>query len=100
MRACPTRDGEGVLFEVSDTGPGLSPEDQRRAFEEFVQLAAEREGELRGTGLGLPLTRRLAAILGGEVAVESTLGEGATFSVEVPCRYPRGIEGVDVVEQG
>jgi signal transduction histidine kinase len=98
--ACPTRDGEGVLFEVRDTGPGLSPEDQRRAFEEFVQLAGERQGELRGTGLGLPLTRRLAAILGGEVAVESTLGEGATFSVEVPCRYPRGIEGIDVVEQG
>jgi signal transduction histidine kinase len=100
VSACTTRDGEGVLFEVCDTGPGLSTEDQRRAFEEFVQLAAERQGELRGTGLGLPLTRRLAAILGGEVAVESTLGKGATFSVEVPCRYPRGIEGIDLVEQG
>jgi signal transduction histidine kinase len=101
VRVCarPTREGAGVMFEVSDTGPGLSPEDQRRAFEEFVQLAAERQGELRGTGLGLPLTRRLAAILGGEVAVESTLGEGATFTVEVPCRYPRGIAGVDVVDQ-
>jgi signal transduction histidine kinase len=101
VRVCarPTREGAGVMFEVSDTGPGLSPEDQRRAFEEFVQLTAERQGELRGTGLGLPLTRRLAAILGGEVAVESTLGEGATFTVEVPCRYPRGIAGVDVVDQ-
>jgi signal transduction histidine kinase len=90
----------GVRFTVSDTGPGLSPEDQRRAFEEFVQLSAERHGEIRGTGLGLPLTRRLAAILGGEVGVESTLGEGATFTVEVPCRYPGGIEGVDVVDAG
>jgi signal transduction histidine kinase len=98
VRAESTRGGEAVRFEVSDTGPGLSPADQRRAFEEFVQLTAERQGELRGTGLGLPLTRRLAAILGGEVTVESTLGEGATFSVEVPCRHPRGIEGVDVVE--
>jgi signal transduction histidine kinase len=94
------RDGAAVMFEVSDTGPGLSQDDQQRAFEEFVQLSAERHGELRGTGLGLPLTRRLAAILGGEVAVESTLGEGATFTVEIPALYPDGIEGVDVVEQG
>jgi signal transduction histidine kinase len=93
-------DGEAVLFEVTDTGPGLSAEDQRRAFEEFVQLGAERHGELRGTGLGLPLTRRLAAILGGEVGVRSSPGEGATFSVTVPVRYPAGIEGADIVEQG
>jgi signal transduction histidine kinase len=98
--ALPTRGGEAVRFEVSDTGPGLSREDQRRAFEEFVQLSAERHGELRGTGLGLPLTRRLAAILGGEVSVRSTPGEGATFSVEIPARYPDDLEGVDVVEQG
>jgi signal transduction histidine kinase len=90
--------GDAVRFAVSDTGPGLSPDDQRRAFEEFVQLSAERHGEIRGTGLGLPLTRRLAAILGGEVRVESTLGKGATFTVEVPRRYPGAIEGVDVVE--
>jgi signal transduction histidine kinase len=94
------RKGDAVMFEVSDTGPGLTEEDQTRAFEEFVQLSAERHGELRGTGLGLPLTRRLAAILGGEVSVQSTLGEGATFTVEIPTRYPDGIEGVDVIEQG
>jgi signal transduction histidine kinase len=98
VSASAVRDGEAVLFEVADTGPGLSPEDQRRAFEEFVQLGAERHGELRGTGLGLPLTRRLAAILGGEIGVRSTLGEGATFSVTIPCAYPAGVEGVDVVE--
>jgi len=91
-------DGEGVRFDVKDTGPGLSTKDQARAFEEFVQLGAERPGELRGTGLGLPLTRRLAAILGGEVGVRSTLGDGATFSVTVPARYPDGIEGVDVID--
>jgi signal transduction histidine kinase len=93
------RDGAAVRFEVSDTGPGLSKEDQARAFQEFVQLGAERHGELRGTGLGLPLTRRLAAILGGEVGVRSTLGEGATFWVTVPVLYPAGIEGVDVIEE-
>jgi signal transduction histidine kinase len=93
------RGAEAVRFEVSDTGPGLSNQDQERAFEEFVQLSAERHGELRGTGLGLPLTRRLAAILGGEVTVSSVLGEGATFCVDIPVRYRAGIEGVDVIEQ-
>jgi signal transduction histidine kinase len=92
-------DGAAVLFEVSDTGPGLSPEDQTRAFEEFIQLGTERPGQIRGTGLGLPLTRRLAKILGGEVGVQSTLGEGSTFSVTLPVRYPGGIEGVDVVDE-
>jgi len=99
VSAHPIRDAQAVRFQVEDTGPGLSNEDQRRAFEEFVQLGAERHGELRGTGLGLPLTRRLAAILGGEVGVQSTLGEGATFSVTIPCAYPSpppdGVEPVD-----
>jgi signal transduction histidine kinase len=98
VRVGATVAADGVVrFEVADTGPGLSPEDQMRAFEEFVQLGAERLGELRGTGLGLPLTRRLAAILGGAVGVRSKPGAGATFWVEVPARYPDGIEGVDVI---
>jgi signal transduction histidine kinase len=99
VRADAVDDGDRVRFEVTDTGPGLSEEDQTRAFEEFVQLGAERHGELRGTGLGLPLTRRLAAILGGEVGVRSTLGEGATFSVTIPCRYPTPPpDGVEPIE--
>jgi signal transduction histidine kinase len=92
--------GEAVMFSVADTGPGLSEVDQRRVFEEFVQLGAERPGELRGTGLGLPLTRRLAGLLGGGVGVASVLGEGSTFSATVPVRHPPGIEGVDVLETG
>src|SRR4051794_10526678 len=98
VAAPPAPDGGAVHFEVSDPGPGLSADDKRRAFEEFVQLSAERHGELRGPGLGLPLTRRLAAILGGEVGVQSTLGRGATFTVQVPRRHPRDVDGVDVVE--
>jgi signal transduction histidine kinase len=98
VAATVVRDGEAVLFEVTDTGPGLSKDDQRRAFEAFVQLGTERLGEVRGTGLGLPLTRRLAAILGGEVGVRSAVGEGATFSATIPVRHPDGIEGVDPVD--
>ena len=89
-------DGDAVRFAVADTGPGLSPEDQQRVFEEFVQLGGERHGELRGSGLGLPLVRRLAALLGGSVSVRSTLGEGTTFSATIPVRYPSDMEGVDI----
>ena len=98
VSAAPAGDGAGIHFEVIDTGPGLSPDDQRRAFEEFMQLQADRPGQIRGTGLGLPLTRRLATILGGEVGVRSTLGEGSTFWATVPVRYPGGVDGVDVVD--
>ncbi|HEX2105683.1 MAG TPA: sensor histidine kinase [Solirubrobacteraceae bacterium] len=93
-------EGRAVRFEVADTGPGLSAEDQTRVFEEFVQLGAERHGELRGSGLGLPLTRRLAALLGGDVTVTSTLGEGATFAATIPVHYPSDMDGVDIVEDG
>jgi signal transduction histidine kinase len=94
------RGGDAVRFAVSDTGPGLSSEDQRHVFDEFVTLGAERHGRLRGSGLGLPLTRRLAAILGGDVAVRSEVGRGATFSATIPVRYPDDMDGVDVVEDG
>jgi signal transduction histidine kinase len=100
IAAAPIDGGRAVRFEVEDTGPGLTEEEQEMVFEAFVQLNAERHGELRGTGLGLPLTRRLGAILGGEVGVRSTPGEGATFWAELPVQHPPGIEGVDVVEAG
>jgi signal transduction histidine kinase len=91
-------DSGAVRFEVADTGPGLSEEDQRRVFEEFVQLGAERHGELRGSGLGLPLTRRLAALLGGDVSVRSALGAGATFAATIPVVCPSEMDGVDIVD--
>lgn len=91
-------EGDGARFDVADTGPGLSKEDQRRAFDEFVQLGSDRPGELRGTGLGLPLTRRLATILGGEVGVHSKVGEGATFFVEIPARHPGPGDGVEILD--
>jgi signal transduction histidine kinase len=92
--------GEAVRFEVADTGPGLSATDQQRVFEEFVQLGGERHGALRGSGLGLPLTRRLAALLGGDVSVRSKLGEGSAFVATIPVEYPSDMEGVDIVEDG
>jgi signal transduction histidine kinase/DNA-binding response OmpR family regulator len=76
-----------VVFSVRDTGIGIAPEDQERIFEEFTQVDSPVQRRVRGTGLGLPLTRKLAALLGGRVMVESTLGVGSTFSLRLPLVY-------------
>jgi len=76
-----------VIFSVSDTGIGIAPVDQARVFEEFVQVDNPIQRRVKGTGLGLPLSKKLATLLGGEVRVESQLGIGSTFSLQVPLRY-------------
>jgi signal transduction histidine kinase/DNA-binding response OmpR family regulator len=76
-----------VIFSVSDTGIGIAPEDQPRIFEEFVQVDNPIQRRVKGTGLGLPLSKKLATLLGGEVSVESRLGVGSTFIVQLPLRY-------------
>jgi signal transduction histidine kinase len=77
-----------IRFEVQDTGIGIAPEDQERIFEDFEQVDSPRQRKVTGTGLGLPLTRKLAALLGGAVHLRSALGEGATFAVVVPRVLP------------
>jgi signal transduction histidine kinase/CheY-like chemotaxis protein len=80
-----------VIFSVRDTGLGIALKDQLAIFEEFTQIDSELQRKSRGTGLGLPLTRKLAELLGGEVSLRSELGEGSTFSVVIPRVYaPRG----------
>jgi signal transduction histidine kinase len=76
-----------ILFSVSDTGIGIAPEDQERIFEEFSQIDNPLQQRQKGTGLGLPLTRKLAALLGGVVAVRSVPGLGSTFTAEIPIRF-------------
>ena len=81
-------DAEGlVTFSVADTGIGIAPEDQSRIFEEFTQLEHRLQTQVRGTGLGLPLSSRLAELLGGVLTVASTSGLGSTFTLRVPARY-------------
>lgn len=76
-----------MTFAVSDTGIGIAPEDQERIFEEFTQIDSHLQRKQKGTGLGLPLTRKLARLLGGEVGVRSTPGAGSTFWATIPVRY-------------
>ena len=81
------RDGaDWLAFRVSDTGIGMSPEQQARLFERFSQADASTTRKFGGTGLGLSITRAFATMLGGEIAVTSEEGQGTTFTVSVPAR--------------
>ena len=80
-------DGGTVTFSVNDTGVGIGPQDQERIFEEFTQLENPAQSQFKGTGLGLPLCRKLAELLGGRIDLESELGVGSKFSLTLPLRY-------------
>jgi signal transduction histidine kinase len=80
-----TQDGR-VRIRVRDTGIGISAEHLEVIFEEFRQVDQSRTREYGGTGLGLSITRKLIALLGGEIGVESEVGTGTTFTVTLPVR--------------
>ena len=71
-----------LLMEVEDTGPGIAQEDQQRLFQPFVQLG--EAGMQKGTGLGLTISRQFVQLMGGTIGVESTVGKGSIFRVELP----------------
>lgn len=75
-----------VTFAVADTGIGIAPEFHHAVFDDFVQIDSPIQKRLRGTGLGLSLSKRFAELLGGSVGLESELGRGSTFWVRVPVR--------------
>jgi signal transduction histidine kinase len=78
--------GQLILFEVVDTGIGIAPENHRRIFEEFSQVENPLQISVKGTGLGLPLSQRLAGLLGGGIEIRSALGQGSTFTLAIPLR--------------
>jgi signal transduction histidine kinase/sugar lactone lactonase YvrE len=78
--------GPLVLFRVSDTGIGMTPEQAARLFQPFTQADASTTRRYGGTGLGLAISRRLCRMLGGDVTLESALGKGSTFTVRLPER--------------
>jgi two-component system phosphate regulon sensor histidine kinase PhoR len=77
-------DGDQVVLYVSDTGPGIPPEDLPRVFERFYRVDKHRSREGGGSGLGLSIVRHLAEAQGGRVWVESRVGEGSTFFLSLP----------------
>jgi len=87
VSAVPSEDLRTVRFSVTDTGIGISAEDQVRIFEEFTQVPSAMQSRVKGTGLGLPLCRRLARLLHGEVEVRSKLGVGSVFSATLPVHF-------------
>jgi signal transduction histidine kinase/CheY-like chemotaxis protein len=82
-----SEDGEAIDFSVADTGIGIAPEDQPRIFEEFGQVENRLQARVKGTGLGLPLTRKLTELLGGRITLVSEPGVGSTFTARIPVRY-------------
>ncbi len=88
-------DGRLVRFGVDDSGIGISPEDQVRIFDEFTQVPNRLQSRVKGTGLGLPLCRRLAQLLGGDVQVQSELGVGSKFTATLPMHF---VEATKVLE--
>ncbi len=81
-----TRETDGVLIAVKDTGIGIAPEDQEAVFEEFRQVGGDYTSKQEGTGLGLALTRRFVELHGGRIWVESAPGKGSTFYFTIPER--------------
>jgi signal transduction histidine kinase len=84
---------ESITFAVVDTGIGIAKEFHHAIFRDFMQIDSPIQKRLRGTGLGLSLSKRLAELLGGAVALESELGRGSRFSVTVPLRFETSTQG-------
>ncbi len=88
-----------VSFTVKDTGIGIPPDFHDRVFEEFVQVDTPLHKKVKGTGLGLPLARRLSEMLGGTLTVRSTPGQGSSFTVTLPRVHPEVKEMTGLTER-
>jgi CheY-like chemotaxis protein/anti-sigma regulatory factor (Ser/Thr protein kinase) len=88
-----TAERDAIEFIVEDTGIGIPESDLERVFDEFVQIENPLQRRVKGTGLGLPLSKKLAELLGGRVSVVSTLGVGSTFTATIPLMYGDALPG-------
>jgi signal transduction histidine kinase len=89
VRVTACREGEDcVRFSVSDTGIGIAAEHHAAIFEDFIQIDSPLQRKWRGTGLGLSLSKKIATLLGGSVAMTSEPGVGSVFSIMIPIQYP------------
>jgi len=88
VRVKTSASGTTAIFQVVDTGIGIAPEEHERIFEEFGQVDGPLQAKVKGTGIGLALSRKLAELLGGTLEVESEPGKGATFTLRIPVAHP------------
>jgi two-component system, OmpR family, phosphate regulon sensor histidine kinase PhoR len=86
-------DSTRAIIEVADTGMGISREEQHQLCERFYRTAAANEQAIQGTGLGLSITRAIVEAHGGTVGVESEVGAGTTFTVELPLAATAQFQG-------
>jgi signal transduction histidine kinase/CheY-like chemotaxis protein len=76
-----------VVFKVRDTGIGIAAKDLARIFEEFSQVDSTVQRKVKGTGLGLPLSRSFAELIGGTISAESVSGQGSVFTLTIPAHF-------------
>jgi PAS domain S-box-containing protein len=97
VTAC--RRDDMLEIDVSDTGIGISTDDLGRVFEEFQQADSGTTRQYGGTGLGLPISRQLARLLGGDLVATSKAGEGSTFTITIPLHYGEEMQPVEKVKE-
>lgn len=91
--------GDRARFAVRDTGIGIAEEDFDTIFEEFGQVQNALQRRVRGTGLGLPLSRKLAELLNGSLEVSSVVGTGSTFTLDIPLGHPEVNELAEIEQR-
>jgi signal transduction histidine kinase len=88
MKVGPTS-GEWLEVSITDTGPGIPPEEAGKIFDEFYQMSQPGLEKSKGVGLGLAISKKLVEMHGGKIQVNSIFGSGSRFSFTVPAHYPR-----------
>jgi signal transduction histidine kinase len=83
-----------TTIAVADSGIGMTPEQMGRLFQEFSQATSSTASKYGGTGLGLVISRRFCQMMGGDIAVESEVGHGSTFTIRLPRIVDAPKEGV------
>lgn len=95
---CTIHESNMLFMYVSDTGIGISAEDQTRIFKRFVQASTDTTGVYNGTGLGLPIIQGILNLVGGDIRLTSEIGKGSTFYFTFPFELPSVLDSENVVE--